>query len=46
MELDYKDSRRVDQYGNGFRYRAKVRDVHGVQVGRWAYDVFLISSGQ
>lgn len=42
LNLDYKESRRVDQYGNRFRYRAKVKDVHGEQVGRWAWDVFLV----
>lgn len=41
MELDYKTSKRTDQHGNKFRYRAKVRDVHGAQLGRWAWDVFL-----
>jgi hypothetical protein len=43
IDLDYKESKRQDQYGNLFRYRAKVRDVHGAQAGRWAWDVFFLS---
>ena len=44
LELDYKTSKYVDQHGNRFRYRAKVKDAPGVQAGRWAWDVFLASS--
>ncbi|MDQ3665939.1 MAG: hypothetical protein M3410_04930 [Acidobacteriota bacterium] len=44
LELDYKTSRRVDEHGNQFRYRAKVKDIHGAQVGRWAWDVFLVTA--
>lgn len=42
--LNYQTSRRVDQYGNDFRYKAKIRDRNDAQVGRWAFDVFLLCS--
>ncbi len=41
LELEFKESKRVDDYGNEFKYRAKVRDVTNANVGRWAWDVFL-----
>lgn len=44
IELRYRESRRTDEHGNQFKYRAKVRDARGAQVGRWAWDVFLVSS--
>lgn len=42
ISLDFKESRKTDQHGNRFRYRAKVYDVHGAQAGRWAWDVFPV----
>lgn len=44
VELNYKTSKRTDEHGNQFRYRAKVKDLHGESVGRWAWDVFLVGS--
>lgn len=42
LELDYKEAKRTDAHGNQFRYRAKVKNVRGQQLGRWAWDVFLV----
>jgi hypothetical protein len=42
IECDYKESKRTDQFGNLFLYRAKVKDTRDAQLGRWAWDVFLV----
>jgi hypothetical protein len=38
ISLDFKESRRRDEWGNGFRYRSRVA---GSSLRRWAYDVVL-----
>ena len=44
IELDYKYSKRIDEFGNQFRYRAKIQDEPGNQLGRWAWDVFVVTA--
>jgi hypothetical protein len=42
ISLDFKVSKRTDEHGNAFRYRAKVEGARRSHLGRWAYDVFLL----
>jgi hypothetical protein len=41
IDLKFHESRWVDQFGNQFRYRAKVYYSKGLRSERWAWDVFL-----
>jgi hypothetical protein len=40
ISCDYRMSKRMDQYGNRFRYKAKI-SIYGRE--RWAWDVFFVS---
>jgi len=42
LHLDYKESKRTDEHGNRFRYRAKADDAKGMKAGRRAWDVYLL----
>lgn len=42
IELDYKSSKKSDSHGNQFGFRAKVKNSQGHQLGRWAWDVYLL----
>ena len=42
LHLDYRESKRTDEHGNRFRFRARVEDARGARVGRWAWDIFPV----
>ena len=42
LELDYKYSKKTDNHGNQFSFRAKIKSSNDQQLGRWAWDVFLV----
>jgi hypothetical protein len=44
LRLDYKESKRADEHGNRFRYRAKVDDARKAEAGRRAWDVSLVAA--
>jgi hypothetical protein len=46
LELEYRLSSRSDGHGNLFRYRAKVKNANGAQLGRWAWDVIFNGRGK
>lgn len=41
IDLNYKLSKYKDTNGNTFKYRTRVKNAQGAQLGRWVYDVFL-----
>ena len=43
IDLSYKLSKKTDANGNQFRYSAKIKDTKGNQLGRWAWDVLLVT---
>ncbi len=45
ISLDYDETNRVDQHGNRFKFRARVLGAQDAQLGRWAWDVYLVSQG-
>lgn len=44
LDLSFHETKRRDRYGNEFRYRAQVLSANRGAVGRWAWDVLLVSN--
>jgi hypothetical protein len=44
IQLDYHETKRTDEFGNVFRFKAGVDDLKGANLGRSAYDVFLTTA--
>ena len=44
IDLKHRESKRTDEFGNEFRYLAKVSDAKGARVNRRAWDVFLVKA--
>lgn len=42
IDLKYRLSRKTDEFGNQFRYRSKIRNSRTADIGKWAWDVFLV----
>lgn len=42
VDLNYKESKSTDQYGNQFRYRVRVKDTTASNRVQWAWDVLLL----
>ena len=43
LRFDYQTLRREDEYGNKFRYRARIIGSRDSDIGRWAYDVIFVT---
>jgi hypothetical protein len=41
ISLDYQETKQVDQFGNLFRFRAKVDGARSSRIGKWAYDIYF-----
>ena len=42
INLDYKLTKKVDEFGNQLRYQARVKSQSDRNIGKWAWDVLLI----